>query len=78
MRKYFRLCHDEKPETECQFKVLNVRNQGNNFDCGLVCCLLAWQFYETMEVRDLEMGRFPWRRELSHQYRFAIAYALAL
>jgi hypothetical protein len=30
---------------QCSFEVLNIKNQDNNYDCGLIVCLLIWQFY---------------------------------
>jgi hypothetical protein len=56
--------------------VLNIKNQDNNFDCGLLLCLLVWQFFQTQDVQDLVT--FPWAKEFSHHYRFAVAQAISL
>jgi hypothetical protein len=33
------------PNEKCSFEVLKIKNQDNNFDCGLLLCLLVWQFF---------------------------------
>jgi hypothetical protein len=35
----------EDEKKKCTFEVLNIKNQDNNYDCGLLVCLLVWQFY---------------------------------
>jgi hypothetical protein len=32
------------PNNKCSFKVLDIKNQDNNYDCGLMLCLLIWGF----------------------------------
>ncbi len=64
------------PNKECSFEVLDIKNQGNDYDCGLLLCLLVWQFFQTREVQDLVT--FPWKREFSHHYRLAVARAISL
>lgn len=61
---------------QCSFEVLEIKNQGNDYDCGLLMCLLIWQFFQTQEVQDLV--RFPWKKEFSHHYRLAVARALSM
>ena len=65
----------EAQDKECKFEVLNIRNQGNNFDCGLLVCLLIWQFYKTTDINDLVS--FPWHANFSQHFRLAVARALA-
>ena len=64
----------DRSNNHCSFEVLNIKNQDNNFDCGLLLCLLIWQFFQTQEVLDLVA--FPWKKEFSHHYRFAVARAI--
>jgi hypothetical protein len=66
----------DRSNNYCSFEVLNIKNQDNNFDCGLLLCLLIWQFFQTREVIDLV--RFPWKKDFSHHYRFAVARAISL
>ena len=35
----------EGQKKECTFEVLNIKNQDNNYDCGLLVCLMVWQFF---------------------------------
>jgi len=63
------------PNKRCSFEVLDIKNQANDFDCGLLLCLLVWQFFQTREVQDLV--KFPWKREFSHHYRLAVAHAIS-
>ena len=35
----------EGEKKQCMFEVLNIKNQDNDYDCGLLVCLLIWQFY---------------------------------
>jgi hypothetical protein len=55
---------------------INIKNNDNNFDCGLLLCLLVWQFFQTQDVQDLVT--FPWAKEFSHHYRLAVARAISL
>ena len=64
------------PNKQCSFEVLDIKNQGNDYDCGLLLCLLVWQFFHTREVQDLVT--FPWKKEFSHHYRLAVARALSM
>ena len=64
------------PNKECSLEVLDIKNQGNDYDCGLLLCLLVWQFFQTREVQDLVT--FPWKRDFSHHYRLAVARAISL
>lgn len=45
------------------FEVLPIKNQDNNYDCGLLVCLLIWQFYMTIDVKDVVS--FPWHANYS-------------
>jgi hypothetical protein len=75
VRRWIELQFDD-PNKKCSFEVLDIKNQDNNFDCGLLLCLLIWQFFQTREVQDLV--KFPWTKEFSHHYRFALARAIFL
>jgi hypothetical protein len=35
----------EGEKKQCTFEVLKIKNQDNDYDCGLLVCLLIWQFY---------------------------------
>ena len=61
------------PNKQCSFEVLDIKNQGNDYDCGLLLCLLVWQFFYTLEVQDLVA-----KKELSHHFRLAVPRAISL
>jgi Ulp1 family protease len=75
MVKYW-IRHRVNGKNKCSFKVLDIKNQDNNYDCGLMLCLLIWQFFQNRDVKDLE--RFPSKKEFSHNYRLAVALALSM
>jgi hypothetical protein len=56
VRRWIELQFDD-PNKKCSFEVLDIKNQDNNFDCGLLLCLLIWQFFQTRDVQDLM--KFP-------------------
>lgn len=58
------------------YKLVTVKTaeQGNNIDCGVLACYLAFIFSKTLDIKDIE--GFKWNPEWSKEYRLALAIAI--